>query len=99
MLKGMFGLCGNGFSSFEINTLLKNNLVFLLVACLACTPAMKNLGKLVSLKQQSELKRNVFVEGRVKTQNKVVTTVIDTIHHAIASNKKISFSYSLLLFI
>lgn len=54
---------------------------------------MKNLGKLVSQKQQSELKRNVFVEGRVKTQNKVVTTVIDTIHHAIASNKKISFDY------
>lgn len=54
---------------------------------------MKNLGKLVSQKQQSELKRNVFVEGRVKTQNKVVTTVIDTIHHAIALNKKISFDY------
>lgn len=54
---------------------------------------MDKLGNLVSQKQKSELKRNVFVEGRVKSQNNNVTSVIDIIHNAIDSNKKISFDY------
>lgn len=54
---------------------------------------MDKLGNLVSQRQKSEIKRNVFVEGRVKTKYNNATAVIDTIHHAIAANKKISFDY------
>lgn len=60
VLKGMFGLCGNGFTSFEINALLKNNLVFLLVACFACTPAMKNLGKLITQRARHDADTAMF---------------------------------------
>ena len=56
----MFGLCGNGFSSYEIGALLKNNLFFLLVACLACTPLMKNLGRLITQKARHNADTALF---------------------------------------
>ncbi len=57
VFKGMFGLNGNGFTNFEINTLLKNNLLFLVVAIIAATPLMKNIGKLITsyAKQKPEI--------------------------------------------
>lgn len=47
VFKGMFGLCSNGFTSYEINAFFKNNLFFLVIAVVACTPLMKNLGRLI----------------------------------------------------
>ncbi len=54
VFKGMFGLSQNGFTNFEINALLKNNIVFLFVAVVACTPFMKNLGKLITNKARND---------------------------------------------
>ncbi len=54
---------------------------------------MEKLGNLASKEQNKELKRNVFVEGRVKTQSDNVTNSVDWIHKAIASKKKITFDY------
>ena len=39
---------------------MKNNLVFLLVACIACTPAMKNLGKLITQKARHDANAALF---------------------------------------
>ncbi len=60
----MFGLCGNGFSSYEINTLFKNNIVFLLVAAFACTPIMKNLGRLITQKARHDANTALFNVAR-----------------------------------
>ena len=48
ILKGMFGLNANGFTSFEINTLFKNNIVFIVAAIIASTPLFKNIGKMIT---------------------------------------------------
>ena len=45
-VKGLFGLNHNGFSSVSVSLLFKNNLFFLLVSVIACTPvgrALRNL--------------------------------------------------------
>jgi len=43
MLKGMIGLNHNGFTDFETNALFSGNVIFLMVAIIACTPMMRNL--------------------------------------------------------
>lgn len=43
VLKGLFGLNHNGFTSFEASTVFKNNLFFLLVCLVAVTPFVHNL--------------------------------------------------------
>ena len=43
-LAGMFGLNGNGFTNFEVTTVLKSNVFILLVAIVACTPLVKKIG-------------------------------------------------------
>ena len=39
---------------------MKNNLVFLLVACLACTPVMKNLGRLIARRARHDADTALF---------------------------------------
>lgn len=48
VFKGMFGLCSNGFTSYEIDAFFKNNVFFLIVAVLACTPLMRNIGRFIA---------------------------------------------------
>lgn len=48
VFRGLFGLNGNGFTNFEINTLLKNNIIFLVVAVIAATPLIRNIGRLIT---------------------------------------------------
>ncbi|HBR31715.1 MAG TPA: WYL domain-containing protein, partial [Clostridiales bacterium] len=43
--------------------------------------------------QTSILKRQVFIEGRVKARNESIFNTIDHIHTAIADNKMVSFQY------
>ena len=40
-----------------------------------------------------QLRRQVVVQGRVKSMNESIYYVVDEIHHAIANNKKIRFEY------
>ena len=45
VLKGLFGLNGNGFSDFETSNLWLNYLFFLIVAIVACTPLVHKIGE------------------------------------------------------
>lgn len=45
ILKGLFGLTGNGFTNYETTVAFKANFIFLIVAILACTPLVKKLGQ------------------------------------------------------
>ncbi len=51
------------------------------------------LEKLTSRHDANTLQRQVFVAGRVKTENESVFYHVDTIHKAIFENKKIEFIY------
>jgi alginate O-acetyltransferase complex protein AlgI len=69
-VKGLVGLNGNGFSSYETWLLLKSNLFFLAGAVVACTPFVKNLGlKLEEAVQQKKhfmrLQQLIYVFGPI----------------------------------
>ncbi len=52
---------------------------------------IKKVTFLAGINKSSDLKRNVFVEGRGKIENKQIFCIIDTIHDAINQRKKIKF--------
>lgn len=54
---------------------------------------IKKLGSLTSRFYSSQLSRQVYVSGRIKTQNESIYYNVDKIHTAIGGNKKISFDY------
>lgn len=56
VLKGMFCLNSNSFTSFETGTVFKSNIFFILLSCLASVPLVKNLSGM--LKKYSE-KNNI----------------------------------------
>lgn len=48
VFKALFGLNGNAASDFVTGTLLRNNVFLLAVSLIACTPAVKTLGNLIT---------------------------------------------------
>ncbi len=54
---------------------------------------IKKLEDLTSQYEARQLRRQVYVAGRVKTMNESIYYNVDEIHNAIASNKKIKFQY------
>lgn len=48
VLKGMFGLNGNGFTDPETHMLFLNNIFFIIIAIFAVTPVMRNIGRVLS---------------------------------------------------
>ncbi len=57
------------------------------------TELIKKLTSLASDYEAAQLKRQVMVQGRVKTMNESVYYYVDDVHRAIASNRQISFEY------
>lgn len=54
---------------------------------------IEKLGRLTSRFQAAQLKRQVYVQNRVKTDNERIYYNVDSIHEAIQSYRKISFQY------
>lgn len=54
---------------------------------------IKKLERLASKQEASQLHRQVYVAGRVKTMNNDILDNVDAIHKAIAGNVQISFQY------
>ena len=54
---------------------------------------IKKLTGLASAFEASQLKREVVVQGRIKTMNESIYYIVDDIHNAITNNKKIRFEY------
>ncbi len=54
---------------------------------------IKKLTGLVSEYEAAQLKRQVVVQGRVKTMNESIYYIVDDIHNAIINNRKICFDY------
>lgn len=51
------------------------------------------LSSLVGPSERKELEREVFVSGRVKTENESIYYNVDILHHAMKENHEISFNY------
>ena len=54
---------------------------------------IKKITSLASDYEATQLKRQVVVQGRVKTMNESIYYIVDDIHRAIANNRQISFEY------
>lgn len=54
---------------------------------------IKKLTGLVSEYEAMQLKRQVEVQGRIKTMNESIYYIVDEIHTAISTNKRIQFEY------
>lgn len=54
---------------------------------------IKKLSAFVSKPQQNELKRQLYVDDRIKTANDSVYYSVDSLHNAIQNKKKVSFKY------
>ncbi len=54
---------------------------------------IKKLTGLASDYEASQLKREVVVQGRIKTMNESIYYIVDDIHNAITKNKRIEFEY------
>ena len=54
---------------------------------------IKKLTSMASEYEAMQLKRQVVVQGRVKTMNESIYYFVDDVHRAITENKKISFDY------
>jgi predicted DNA-binding transcriptional regulator YafY len=54
---------------------------------------ISKIEKLTNVHEASELHRQVYVAGRIKSINKSVYYSVDNIHKAICNNKKLSFGY------
>ena len=54
---------------------------------------IRKIEHLSSRHEASQLQRQVYVSGRVKTMNRDIMGNVDAIHNAIANNAKISFQY------
>lgn len=51
------------------------------------------IGKLGSRHLAAELKKRIFVEGRIRNQNESVFYSLDAVHRALVEGKKVSFKY------
>jgi len=54
---------------------------------------IKKISSLASVHESQQLKRQVYVAGRVKTMNEKIYYNVDEVHQAIAKHKQISFMY------
>ena len=54
---------------------------------------IKKMTSMASHYEAEQLKRQVVVQGRVKTMNESIYYFVDDVHRAIADNRKISFEY------
>ena len=54
---------------------------------------IKKLTDMASVYEATQLKRQVVVQGRVKTMNESIYYFVDDVHRAIAENRKIRFEY------
>jgi alginate O-acetyltransferase complex protein AlgI len=64
-IRGFFGLGGNGFSSMTLRLNLQNNIWFLIVCLLTCTPIFKSFGKyLMTYFQVRRIPRTAIYAGK-----------------------------------
>lgn len=54
---------------------------------------IKKLESLVSIYEEKEMNRQVYISGRVKTRNESVYYAVDTLHEAINTNRQVRFRY------
>ncbi len=77
VLKGLFCINGNSFSSFEVLNLFKNNIFFLIIAIISVTPLIKNIGAFLSRRADQEISA-ANLQGVLQIAIPVILLVVST---------------------
>lgn len=77
VFKGLFGLNGNTFTNFETTAMFKNYIFFLIVAVIAVTPIVKNIGDMMSKNADNEIKVANF-QGVIQIVVPVILLLLST---------------------
>ena len=81
------------FELSELKLLVDSVLASRFISLKKSRELLEKLEKTLSVNDRAALKRNVYVQNRVKTDNESIYYVINEIYGAIQENKKISFLY------
>ena len=91
--KGGYYIASRDFELPELKLLVDAVQSSRLITAKKSSELIKKLSKLTSISQAKLLNRQVHISGRAKALNESVYYVIDSIHEAINTGKKISFKY------
>lgn len=81
------------FEISELKLLIDSVLASRFISLKKSRELMEKLEKTISVNERAALKRNVYVQNRVKTDNDSIYYVINDIYSAMQNNTKISFIY------
>ena len=81
------------FTDAELRLLIDSLLFSKHIPYSQCKELIGKLEQLCSIHEEKQLKRQVYVLNRIKTENEQVFYNVDMIHGAIHNNKQISFQY------
>ncbi len=90
---GGYYLAGREFELAELKLLVDAIQASRFITVKKSRELIKKLEMLVSRHQAVQLRRQVYVTDRVKTENERIYYNVDTIYNAISENVKISFTY------
>lgn len=90
VLKGMFCLNGNTFTSFETSSILKNYLFFTVIAIIGCTPLIRNISKTI--------KHNAKVSAAYGNLNGVLQIVLPILLLFLSTLSLVGDSYNPFLY-
>lgn len=82
-----------GFELAELKTIVDAVQAAQFISSSKSKALIEKLTKLSSPYQSDQLKRNLYVDGKVKTTNESVYYTVDLLHHAIQTKSVVSFQY------
>ncbi|MBR5349170.1 MAG: WYL domain-containing protein [Lachnospiraceae bacterium] len=88
-----YHVCGKQFEIAELKLLVDAIQSSKSITEKKSNELIKKLAGMASNYEAAQLKRQVVVQGRVKTMNESIYYFVDDIHRAIAENKQIRFEY------
>ena len=92
-LGGGYYLAGREFELAELKLLVDAVQSSRFITTKKSRELIKKLEKKAGKHDAGKLQRQVYVAGRIKTENESIYYNIDTIHRAIQENKQITFTY------
>lgn len=92
-LGGGYYLAGRDFELAELKLLVDAVQSSRFITTRKSRSLIKKLERMAGKYDAGKLQRQVYVAGRIKTENESIYYNIDTIHRAIQENKRIEFQY------
>lgn len=91
--KGGYYVSSRDFELAELKIIVEAILSSRYISSKKSKALIEKLERLVGPSERKELSREVFVSGRVKTENESIFYNVDILHNSMMNNREITFSY------